>query len=402
MKILEINKFHFAKGGADKHFLDLVNLLESQGHEVAVFSMEHEKNTQTKWSKYFVSKVGYTQDYSFWEKIKGAFRMFYSFEANKKLGQLLDEFKPDIVHVHNAYHQIPPSVLFQIKKRNIPIVMTVHDFKIISPNHSLFHNGQIYKRARGGKFYECFLDKCIKNSYVKSFLAMLEAYWHKFLGSYEKNVDLYLAPSNFVKKILVESGMKKGKIEVLPHFITFSQRHMNDKSEIKERYAIYCGRLSKNKGILTLMNIFEKDLGVKLYLAGEVEDDIEVNNRKNVKYLGYLNSLMLKKYIKDAEFVISGSQLPETFGLVALEAISLGKPFVGFRTGGYEEIIENGENGFLVSDEKEMREIIEKIAKKEVVFDKDRIIENAKSSYSREKYLEKLSKIIDEVGGFMV
>jgi len=136
MKILEINKFHFVKSGADRHFLDLIKLLRSKGHEVAVFAMDHPKNEFSPWSKYFVSYVGYGEKDSLYHKAKGVFRMFYSLEARNKVNKLLDDFKPEIVHIHNIYHQISPSILSAIKKRGIPVVMTVHDYKNAS-----FFNG---------------------------------------------------------------------------------------------------------------------------------------------------------------------------------------------------------------------------------------------------------------------
>jgi UDP-N-acetylglucosamine:LPS N-acetylglucosamine transferase len=123
MKILEINKYYFVKGGAEKHFFDVIDLLKSAGNEVAVFSMAHNKNRQSEWNKYFVSEVGYTSEYSFGKKLKGIFRMFYSWEARKKINKVLDEFKPEIVHIHNIYHQLSPAILFEIKKRNIPITL---------------------------------------------------------------------------------------------------------------------------------------------------------------------------------------------------------------------------------------------------------------------------------------
>ena len=279
MKILEINKFHFAKGGADKHFLDVVNLLKSKNHKVAVFSMNHPKNIESQWKKYFVSMVGYTGEYNFWQKLKGVARMFHSFEAKKKINKLLDNFQPDIIHIHNIYHQLSPIILFEIKKRKIPVVMTVHDFKLINPNHNLYHGGKIYDRCKNGKYYQCFLDKCVKNSYAKSFLAMLEMYWHNsLLKTYEKNIDLYIAPSHFVKNILEEWGIAGEKIKIMPHFIanndtTVFQHAVLDKSKSKKEeyedypnnYALHFGRISKNKGVNILLNIFKNFKDIKLY-----------------------------------------------------------------------------------------------------------------------------------------
>lgn len=396
MRILEINKFNFPKGGADKHFLDVVALLESAGHQTAVFSMKHSKNLPSRWEKYFVSTVGYTNEYSLWQKLKGVLRMFYSLEANKKINKLLSDFVPDLVHIHNVYHQLSPMILFEIKKRGIPIVMTVHDYKLVSPNYNLYHNGKIYNRCQDGKYYQCLLDKCFKNSYIQSFGAMLEAYWHEFWGTYCKNIDLYICPSNFTRNILIERGIDGDKIKVLPHFVLGGvEEKTEDGNRPSEKYALYFGRISKAKGVDTLIEAFENISGMKLYLAGGVEDDFKLpKNKKNIIYLGQLNQIMLRKYIGNAEVVVSGSRLPETFGLVALEAIAEGKPFVGFEAGAYGEIIENGVNGFLTKDKSEMVEVIEKIIRGEIFFDKEKIRSDASKKYDKNVYISQFENIL--------
>ena len=395
MKILEINKFYFPKGGADKHFLDVVSLLESAGHEVAVFAMKHPKNKKSKWEKYFVSTVGYTSEYSLAEKIKGIFRMFFSFEAKRNINKLLDDFNPNIVHIHNVYHQLSPMILFEIKKRGIPVVMTVHDYKLVSPNYDLYHNGKIYNRCRDGKYYQCFLDKCFKNSYFQSLGAMLEAYWHDFWGTYQKNIDLYICPSEFVKNILVDRGIDEGKTKIVFHFI-FPDSILDEdiESGLQEKYAIYCGRISRSKGVENLISVFGEVSGMKLYLAGEIEGGFVFPENEKIVRLGFLNQIMLKKYIRNAEVVVSGSKLPETFGLVALESISQGKPFVGFNAGAYREVIQNGRNGFIVNSQKEMIDILNKIVSGEIVFDKEKIGREALEKYSKDKYVSQFENIL--------
>jgi len=398
MKILEINKFFYIKGGAEKHFFDAAELLKKNGHEVAFFSMRHKNNFPTKWDKYFISTVGFTNEFSWWKKIKGSLRDLYSFEAKRKINELLDEFKPNIVHIHNIYHQLSPMILFEIKKRKIPIVMTVHDYKIVNPNYNLFHNGKFYNRCKNGKYYQCFLDKCFKNSYSQSFLAMLEMYWHKFWGTYRKNIDLYIVPSEFVKNILAENGIAVDKIKVLPHFIVeenlIENRFPNNNSE---KFALCLGRISKNKGTDKIIKIFEELKDVKLYLAGKIEDDLKIPESKNIKYLGVLNNDEVKEYIEKSLLVISGSRLPETFGLVALEAISQGKPFLGFKSGAYGEIIENGLNGFLAEDENELKKEIENIFDEKIIFNNEKIKKKALYEYSQKKYLKKIENIFREL-----
>lgn len=398
MRILEINKFNYRKRGADKHFLDVVELLEKNGHEVAIFSMHSRNNLPSKWSRYFLSTVGYTNEYSWAEKIKGVFRMFFSWEAKRKINAILDEFKPDVVHIHNIYHQLSPCILFEIKKRNIPVVMTVHDYKLINPNHDLFLNGRPYDRCKNGRFYQCFLDKCVKDSYAKSFLAMLEMYWHEWLGTYRKNIDVFIAPSLFVKNTLTEWGIPVAKTIVIPHFIP----EKNDAAilpnmEVSGKYALYAGSISKEKGLRGLIKIFQNILGLKLCLAGTVENNFAIPESENIEYLGYLTQTELKKYITGASVVVSGSRLPETFGLVALEAITQGKPFVGFKVGAFSEIIENGKNGFLVLRDIEFQEKIKSIAEGKTEFDSMAIKSDALDKFSEEKYAKSLLTIFDNL-----
>ncbi|HEX7586230.1 MAG TPA: glycosyltransferase [Patescibacteria group bacterium] len=392
MKILEINKFNYSKGGADRHYLEVVKLLKSKGNEVAVFSMESPQNEFSPWKKYFLSHVGYGKDNTIRQKVKGIFRMFYSREARKKINKLLDDFKPEIVHIHNIYHQLSPTILFEIKKRKIPVVMTVHDYKLINPNYNLSLRGKFYDRCRNGKFYECFLDKCVKDSYIKSFLAMFEAYWHQMLGTYEKNINLYLVPSAFVKKILKENGISEEKIKIFPHFA--EKENLADRTKTSKKgkriNVLYSGRISRDKGVDQLIDIFKEIPETDLYLAGQIEDGLEIPKFANIKHLGFLNQSELEKSIRESAFIVSASRLPETFGLIALEGMKMGKPFVGYDTGAYGEIVVDNHTGYLCQNKDELRERIEKLANDEglrILFSRN-ALEQAKKFDAGKYYTE--------------
>lgn len=392
MRILEINKFYNAKRGADKHFLSIIKLLTENGQEVAAFAMDQKDNESSQWNEYFVSSVGYSEKFSSWEKIKGVFRMFYSLEAHKKINLLLDKFKPELVHIHNIYHQLDPTILFAIKKREIPIVMTVHDYKLVNPNHSLFLKGKAYTGCKDKKYYQCFLDKCVKDSYAKSFLTMLEAYWHDLLGTYRKNIDLYLVPSEYVKKILIQWGIPCDKIKVFPHFIATEEGEAISEKK-HEEYAFYAGKISHEKGIETLLKIFENMPDKKLYLAGEIAQNFILPQIPNIKYVGILKEKELGEYMRNAKFVVSPSELPETFGLIALEAIALGKPFIGFDTGAYGEIIKNGLNGFLAKSKPEFIHLIKTAFSEDCNFNEEEIALQAREKYGKIAYYESIMHI---------
>ncbi len=400
MKILEINKFHYIKGGADKHFLDVTRLLREKGHEVAVFSMENDKNNFSAWKKYFVSYVGYGPEDTLWQKIKGAGRMFYSFEARRNVKKLLDDFQPDIAHIHNIYHQISPSILPEIKKRGIPIIMTVHDYKLICPNYLLLSHGKEWNNAAPDRYWQFIKDKGFKNSFWKSLLVVLETIFHQWLDIYDRHIDCYIVPSEFTRKKLIRNGMKEEKIVVLPHF--FSMEDWNEKGAVKlpEKYVLHFGRLSREKGVNALIKIFKSMPEVSLYLAGTIEDGLEIPSHSNVRYAGFLRPRELARYIKNSLFVVSASRLPETFGLVALEAMQNGKPFVGYDAGAYGEVVGDNATGYICRDEKELKEKISLLVRDEglrILFSRN-ALERAKN-FDREVYYRKFMEIIKVLHG---
>lgn len=359
MRILEINKFNYIQGGAETHFLDLQKLLRSRGNEVAVFAMESSNNLPSPWKKYFVSYVGYSRTDSPWSKIKGAVSRFYSFEAKRRIAKLLDDFQPEIAHIHNIYHQLSPSILPEIKKRGIPIVMTVHDNKLVYPHY--LPNRDTEKIANFS-FFRFVFEKEFKNSFIKSLLTAIEFEICRLFNLYDKYIDLYISPSNFTKEKLIEGGIKAEKIMVIPHFSSREIGQENSRVENVEKYVLYSGRISREKGVDKLIEIFKELPEINLYLAGKIEDGLEIPKTKNIKHLGFLNMNELEKYIRNSLFVASPSRLLETFGLTALEALASGKPFVGYAGGAYAEIVENNKTGFLCKDTQEMKERIQKLA----------------------------------------
>ncbi len=386
MKILEINKYNYPKGGADRHFLDVVSLLKSQKNEVAIFSMTNAKNERSPWEKYFVSYVGYNKnDSTLLQKIIGTCRMFYSVEAKGKIKKILNEFNPEIVHLHNIYHQISFSILDEIKKRNIPIVMTVHDYHLISPDKDEFLENV-------GRKYWKFLFVSQKYSLSKRLILVLKTYWEDLLG-FKNKIDLFIVPSQFVAEKLKKWGIENEKIAYLPHFIPNSTLDEKSEDQKSAPYAFYFGRISADKGVPELMKTFQKIDGIKLYIAGEIEDDTQIIQDKNIAYLGKLSKEEVKNYIQKAKFCVSFSRLPETFGLTALESIALGKPFIGLDAGAYKEIVNQGKTGFICNNITEAKEKISQIISKGIVFDETEIARFAQEKFGEEKYYQEIMRL---------
>ena len=405
MHILQVNKFYYQKGGAERYYFDLIELLEKQGHEVISFAMHDIKNNPTPYKDYFVGKINIEKAGFSWQDVKSAGRIIYSIEAKKKLKKLLNNEKIDIAHIHNIYHQISPSILTVLKKRKIPVVMTVHDFKLLCPVYSFFTQGDVCERCKVSKFYNCVLHRCAKNSYVASKLNMLEMYLHRLFKIYRNNIDLYICPSEFVKNKLMEYGWPRKKIIVLPHFIALAN---NVESDQAGDYALYFGRLIKEKGVMDLLKAYQYLKNDKLKIVGTgphekiYRDFVRNNNIKNIEFTGYLAGKNLTEAVSGSKFVVMPSRLYETFGLTVAESFAQGKPVIASRLGALPELVKDGVTGMLFKpgDWRDLKNKILKINQRPEEIQKmgenaRKFVEenlNAKRHYS--KLIEEYSKLI--------
>jgi len=367
MRILQVNKFHYPRGGADKYYLELGKSLEKTGHKVAYFSMKHPKNLKTLYSKHFISRLSFNEG-GLVDKIKAPGRMIYSLEAKRKFRQLVNDFKPDIIHIHNIYHQISPSILDVARAKKIPVVMHLHDYKLICPNYQLFCQGKICEACKKNKYFNCVKKRCFKNSFSKSLLAALEmTIHHNILGIYKKGITLFIAPSHFMKEKVGEYGWDKERIKVI--YNPFSANLEASDSEIenieKQNYLLYFGRLSKEKGLNILISAISKS-GSQLKIAGIGPEEknlkeLSYNLKASVEFLGFKSGKELKDLIIKARAVIIPSIWYENMPLSMLEALNLGTPVIASEIGGMPEIIKTGYNGLLFKPGNE-EDLVEKIS----------------------------------------
>lgn len=353
MRILQVNKFYYPQGGADKYFLDLSSALESGGDEVAVFSMASPNNLPSKFGRYFVSNIDFnkTTGKNF---LKIPSRIIYSLEAKRKFKKLVEDFKPDIIHIHNIYHQISPSILDVARNAKIPVVMHLHDYKLICPNYQLFVNGKTCEDCKQTKYYHCTQKKCLKKSFSKSLLASLEMYiHHSILRIYEKSIDIFIAPSQFMKKEVISFGWSEKKIEVVinPYSASLNATEEEITNSEEENYLLYFGRLSAEKGLSTLIKAAAiSNSQIKIVGEGPEKENLSQESRQlNVKaeFLGFKNGEELKLIILKAKAVIIPSIWYENMPLSLLEALNLGKIVIASNIGGIPEIISDKQNGLL-------------------------------------------------------
>jgi glycosyltransferase involved in cell wall biosynthesis len=349
MKIILVNKYLYPKGGAEVATLMTSELLKSHGHEVFLWGMDHPENPDYPLKKYFVSNIDYYARYSLLKKIAIAVKILYSFEAKKKFGKVLDLVKPDIVHLNNIAHQISPSILIPIKKRKIPVVMTLHDYKLVCPVYTLLRNGKPCELCRHKRYYHCVLNKCSKNSYAKSLVSAIEMYLHHTILDIYRKIDCFIAPSEFLRIKISEMGFS-AKIIHIPNYLFINGFHPEN-SITHMKTILYVGRLSYEKGVTLLLQAMN-DVDANLIIIGdgpirkELEDYVQVSGLKSrVSFLGYVNHIVLVGVMRSAFFAVCPSLCYEVFSLFSIEAFAMQLPVVGARIGGIPELVIDGITG---------------------------------------------------------
>lgn len=352
LAVLLVNKFLFPFGGVESVVFGEKALLESRGHRVILFGMRHPRNIDTPWSDYFVSQVDYADD-SPGSRIRSAVRALYSVEARRKIRRLIAEAKPDIAHVHHIYHQITPSILYELRAAGIPVVQTIHDYKPVCPNAKLYvpATGELCFRCKGNRFYHAALTNCGSYGRGSSILIALEAYLNRLTGVYLRCVKRFLTPSRFLRDTLIEGGMPAERIQVARNFVDVDEYQPVDGG----RHVLFVGRLEAYKGVLNVLEAARELPDIPFHIVGAGTLEVEVRRiaatLPNVTVTGHLDRLAVRREIEGAFCLVAPSLWNDIAPQVVLEAFACGKPTICSRRGGFVEMIQNGVNGYLLEND---------------------------------------------------
>ena len=346
MKVLLVNKYFYPRGGSENVFFDTGQLLREKGHEVIFFSMNHPQNAPSEYNKYFINNIDYEKG-GLGNTINVSLKLLYSVEAKRKIKKLINESRPHIAHLHNIHHQMSPSILDALKHYNIPVVMTLHDYKMICASYTMLHHGNVCEDCKGHKYYYCFFKKCLKNSTAKSALSTVEMYLHHRIIHIYNNVDIFISPSNFLKNKLEEFGFGS-KIVHLPNFLKLDE--FCPQFGWNENSIVYCGRLSEEKGLFTLIEAVKNlDINLKIIGDGPIRENLKARVQNmgltNVYFLGYMKGESLKDEIRKSMAVVIPSEWYENNPRSLIEAFALGKPVIGTRIGGIPELVKDNQTG---------------------------------------------------------
>jgi glycosyltransferase involved in cell wall biosynthesis len=345
--ILSINNYHYRRGGSDVVYFDHAALMEELGWENAFFAMHHPKNFESEWSPYFVNELEFGHAYTLTQKIAMAAKVVYSFEAQKKLRELLENFPADVAHLHCIYHHLSPAILPVLKKAGVPVVMTAHDLKIACPAYKMLNASGICERCNGGSVLNVIKHRCVRGSLATSTVVAAESAVHRFLNTYQTHVDRVVVPSRFFMKKFIEWGWPEDKFVYIPNYVNTSRfKPAFDGGD----YFLYFGRLAPEKGVSTLMTA-AKIAGVQLRIVGTGPEEASLKALQSaleadVEFLGYRSGEALSSLVGGAKAVVLPSEWYENAPMSVLESFALGKPVIGADIGGIPEMVEEGVSGW--------------------------------------------------------
>ncbi len=350
MRVLNVNKFHYRRAGAEAAYFQLSRLLVERGHEVIPFAMRHPRNEATPWAEYFPSQVEFRAPGSLAERARRAGRVLYSREARDGLSRLLARARPDLAHLHNIAHQLSPSILDALDEAGIPTVQTLHDYKLTCPVYTHRTGGRVCERCRGGRYWNCALHRCNAGSLSMSLVNAAEMAWHRRRKTYEA-VDLFLCPSTFLLAKCIEHGIEPERLHWVPHFV-----YAGDFAPRREpgAFVLYAGRLSEEKGVGTLLRSLRHAPSARLHVAGqgpqraELEALVEREGLQGrVRFLGHLAGDDYERAFDEAAFLVVPSEWWEVRPMVIHEAYARGRPVLASRCGTIPEIVIEDETGRL-------------------------------------------------------
>lgn len=328
-------------------YLDHAALMEEQGWRNGFFSMNHPKNFDTSWSKYFVDEIEFGHAYTLGQKLAMASKVVHSFEAQKKLKRLLGDFPADVAHLHCIYHHLSPSIIPTLRDAGVPVVMTAHDLKIACPAYKMLNDTGVCEKCKDGSLLNVIRHRCIRGSLAASAIVMVESGVQRIFNTYQGKLDRVVVPSRFFMEKFVEWGWRREQFAYIPNYVDSTRFEPSYESG---DYFLYFGRLAPEKGVATLMRA-AKAAGVNVKIAGTgpIEAELHALQKElagDVDFLGYRSGADLHALIREARAVVLPSEWYENAPMSVLESFALGTPVVGARIGGIPEMVIEGETGW--------------------------------------------------------
>lgn len=393
-RILLVSKFYYTRGGAEVVAINMANDLAKRGYEIGVFTMDYPQNLSPA-NFYTASQVDFSGGLI--DKLKFAMRTMGYNGIKSSFKRALQEFKPDIVHLHNVHSYLSPVVVKLAKEFGCKVVWTLHDLKLACPSYSCLNRGRICEKCFTSKI-NVVKERCFKENLPASVLAYFEAVkWN--VKKLQRYVDYFVCPSAFIKCQMLKAGLQEEKLKVVCNFVDPIKLDQLKRAEIpdtRDDFYVYVGRLSEEKGVATLLKA-AKDLPYKLKLVGggHLYDGFiaEYGNCDNIEFMGHQPAEKVAEILLSAKCLVLPSECYENNPLSVIEALCAGIPIVGANIGGIPELIdaEWGET-FESGNVEDMQQAITRVMAKEK-YDYKSIAKRSQERFSFELHFKQLKEL---------
>lgn len=350
IKVILVHNFYQQSGGEDKVVEKEKKLLEDRGIETDIYSVTND----------VISEMSSVQ------KAALAIQTTWSITQYRKFRNYLIRNKPDVVHFHNFFPLISPSAYYACHSLNIPVVQTLHNYRLLCPAATFLRKNEICEKCLNGSILNSVKNGCYRDSVIQTLPVAAMIKFNKFIRTWNRKVDRYIALTEFAKKKFIEGGIPGSKIVVKPNFI--AQKEKMPKINEKENYILFVGRISKEKGVDILLSAWEKTLdkkGNKLLIIGDGPEkkllEEQYNQHKDIEFLGKLDEDQVLTFMKKAKYLVVPSIWYEGFPMTIIEAFSVGTPVISSNIGSLQEVVVHGKNGFHFNygDSKALKECLE-------------------------------------------
>ncbi len=396
MKILLIHNYYRFRGGEDRYVDILAQTLYQKKHKVIRFTYDSRDIEQ----------------YNLFQKIVIPFRLISSSKLNRELETLLENEKPDLAVVHNLSPLLTYSLLPVLKQNGVPILKRLENYKFLCLNGLFLRNDfTVCEECKNGNFRPGVFHRCYQRSFSNSLGIAISETLHQRRKTVIQNVDLFLATSEFVKSKFVQAGFPDDKIVVFPNFIDFEPIPEALEPENRDGgYAVYVGRLSKEKGLMTLLKAFKDlpDVSLKILGEGPMEKELKTFTRKhridNIEFAGFIDGDAKKTILSKALFTVFSSECYESFGYTIAESHACGVPVIASGIGCAKELVRENETGLLFepgnpTDLKEKIRAMMSLQPQRLMEMKQKSLQSAKTSFTREVGYQNLQGLFKRLIG---
>jgi glycosyltransferase involved in cell wall biosynthesis len=334
MRVLLLHNRYQLAGGEDGVVQAEKSLLQANGHEVSLLQVSNDRIKNT------------------WDKVATAINAIYSYSSKERVKQEIARLLPDVVHVHNFFPLLSPSIYDACREHKIPIVQTLHNYRLACPKAMPFRDGKICEDCIGELVpWQSIVHGCYRSSRVESSVVAVMNTWHRLGGTWQKKVDAYIVFTEFQKAKMVQAGLPAAKLHIKPNFV-FDHVSANV-SDQGSNYILFVGRLSPEKGVSVLIDAYVKhNLRTPLKIVGDgplrqqLQQEVENTNTDHViEFLGFQNQAIVLSLMRQAKLLVFPSIWYEGFPLTVAEAFACGLAVITPKLGCMAEIIEDGVNG---------------------------------------------------------